>query len=220
MHNGFANYKWLIIRFDGCQHRRQYFHVWWKKRRWNWVCLRCVENRERHSLDRSFQDCISQAGNALTELAITLSFCVIPISLAQAYHSHVFFKGCHFVMGGQTFKDYLNDVWKSCDDGVNWTPLGNASWPVRAGQAATVYNDQIIVAGGCYADPKGGGLGPPKRLFRGDVWSSPDGVKWALVTDKAEWVSQHIQANIYGRIMRKKTIQYSSIDFPFSCDRI
>jgi hypothetical protein len=87
----------------------------------------------------------------------------------------------------QTFKDYLNDVHKSCDGGVNWTSLGNASWPVRAGQAATIYNDQILVAGGCYSDPKGGGFGPPKRLFRGDVWSSPDGEKWSLVTDKAEW---------------------------------
>lgn len=104
----------------------------------------------------------------------------------RAYHSMVLLKNCLFVMGGQTFKSYLNDVWKSCDEGITWESLGNASWPVRAGQAATVYNNEIVVAGGCYGDSSKG-LGPPKRMFRGDVWSSPDGKTWTPLTMKAEW---------------------------------
>jgi hypothetical protein len=104
----------------------------------------------------------------------------------RAYHNMVALKGCLYVMGGQTFSTYMNDVWKSCDEGKSWTSLGNATWPVRAGGAATVYEGNIIVAGGCYSGGSGG-LGPPKRLFRGDVWSSPDGVEWTQLSEQAEW---------------------------------
>jgi hypothetical protein len=98
----------------------------------------------------------------------------------RAYHSMVYLKGCVYVMGGQTFQSYLNDVYRSCDGGQEWQPLGNASWSVRAGQAAAVHNGQIVVAGGCY------GVGP-LRFFRGDVWTSPDGVSWTQLTSKPGW---------------------------------
>jgi len=103
----------------------------------------------------------------------------------RAYHNMVYLNKCMYVFGGQTFTEFRNDVWKSCDEGETWVSLGNAPWPARAGAAATIYNNEIIVAGGCYNAPNG--LLPPKRSFRGDVWSSPDGVKWTQLSPAAEW---------------------------------
>jgi len=73
----------------------------------------------------------------------------------RSYHTMVTFKGCLYVMGGQNFSVYRNDVWKSCDESKTWENLGNAAWPVRAGHASIVYKDQIIVAGGCFKNSKG-----------------------------------------------------------------
>jgi len=91
----------------------------------------------------------------------------------------VSFKDCLYVMGGQNFSVYRNDVWQSCDGAVTWTNLGNAAWPVRAGHATVVYKDKIIVAGGCFKNSKG------KRDFYGDIWSSPDGKNWTQLKNEA-----------------------------------
>ena len=86
----------------------------------------------------------------------------------RAYHVMVEANDCMLVMGGQTFTSFYNDVWKSCDDGATWKQLPDAPWKARAGLAATVINNTIVIAGGCYN--KG-----VTRSFLGDVWISADG---------------------------------------------
>lgn len=103
----------------------------------------------------------------------------------RGYHGMVSHNDCLFVMGGQTFKGYMNDVWKSCDGAQTWESLGNAPWPARAGLAFTTFNGKIIVAGGCH---KGPGIPPyGGRAFWGDVWESVDGKNWTQLTAQAEW---------------------------------
>ena len=102
---------------------------------------------------------------------------------ARAYHNMVELGGCLYVLGGQTFKGYFNDVHRSCDGaGAVWEQVtANASWPVRAGAAAWATSaGEIVLAGGCYSD-KG------KRSFRADVWASKDGVTWEQRTAAAPW---------------------------------
>lgn len=101
----------------------------------------------------------------------------------RAYHNMVVMKNCIYVMAGQTFSEYYNDIWKSCDGtGTQWSQVtSKADWPVRAGAAALVTKTgELIIAGGCYNN-KG------TRSFYNDVWSSTDGIKWKLMTNKAEW---------------------------------
>lgn len=104
----------------------------------------------------------------------------------RAYHSMLEMDGCLYIMAGQTFSTFYNDVWKSCDEGSTWTAATeDAAWPERAGQAAIVTSDgEMIVAGGCYNDESG------TRSFRSDVWASTDGVNWELRTAEAEWAAR------------------------------
>jgi len=108
---------------------------------------------------------------------------------ARAYHAMMEFEGCIYVMGGQevafTGNPFYNDVWKSCDDGQSWEPLGNAPWETRAGIAFTVYKGKMWVAGGCYHSSIGKG-----RYFLNDVWSSSDGVSWEQMTANASWTAR------------------------------
>lgn len=103
---------------------------------------------------------------------------------ARGYHNLLSFRGCLYVLAGQNFKDYFNDVWRSCDGtGAAWELVtANASWPARAGAAAVVTSaGEMIVAGGCYKGSNG------KRSFRGDVWATRDGTAWELRTPAAAW---------------------------------
>lgn len=99
----------------------------------------------------------------------------------RAYHIILELDQCIFVMGGQTFGDYFGDVWRSCDDGMSWTQTNKEAWPVRAGLAATTFNGEMVVAGGCFKNSKG------RRDFYNDVWSSADGVTWTELTPSASW---------------------------------
>ncbi|CAJ1384160.1 unnamed protein product [Effrenium voratum] len=89
--------------------------------------------------------------------------------------------GCIFLMGGQTFSTFFNDVWKSCDGADSWSLVTKqAAWPARAGLGGTLHKKKLFVAGGCHDDVKyDPGL---FRKFYSDVWSSSDGEHWELVT--------------------------------------
>jgi len=101
----------------------------------------------------------------------------------RAYHISMYLNGCVFVMGGQTFTTYRNDVWRSCDDGLTWSMIAEkAPWRTRAGHGGTVHNGELVIAGGCYPE----GL-LRTRSFLSDVWSSTDGVQWKLLTDTPGW---------------------------------
>lgn len=97
----------------------------------------------------------------------------------------VTFKGKMWILGGT--EDYYfgdekslkNDVW-STSDGKTWTlATAAAGWSPRAYHQAVVLGEKIYVVGG--------GNYVPGYEARNDVWSSSDGAKWQLVTDKALW---------------------------------
>jgi hypothetical protein len=97
----------------------------------------------------------------------------------------VAFKGRMWILGGT--EDYYfgddtslkNDVWSSAD-GKEWKrETANAPWSPRAYHAAVVHDGKLwVIGGGNYV---------PKYHASNDVWSSPDGVNWQQVTDRAPW---------------------------------
>ena len=72
-----------------------------------------------------------------------------------------------------------NDVWSSAD-GKEWKrETASAPWSPRAYHAAVVHDGKLwVIGGGNYV---------PKYRALNDVWSSPDGVNWQQVTDRAPW---------------------------------
>lgn len=94
--------------------------------------------------------------------------------------------GCLFLMGGQTFSHFYNDVWKTCDAAETWTQVAKeAPWGARAGLGGTMHNGKYIIAGGCHDNvPYDPGA---FRTFYEDVWMSEDGETWQLQTDKPGW---------------------------------
>jgi hypothetical protein len=72
-----------------------------------------------------------------------------------------------------------NDVWSSAD-GKDWKQeTASAPWSPRAYHAAVVHDGKLwVIAGGNYV---------PNYRASSDVWSSPDGVSWQQVTDRAPW---------------------------------
>merc|ERR1719310_2031935 len=55
--------------------------------------------------------------------------------------------GCMFLMGGQTFSHFLNDVWKTCDKAQTWTQVTKeAPWGSRAGLGGTMHNGKLFIA--------------------------------------------------------------------------
>lgn len=95
-------------------------------------------------------------------------------------------KGCIFLMGGQTFTTFYNDVWKTCDTATTWTQATPAAaWRGRAGLGGTMHEGRLVIAGGCHDNvPYDPGA---FRTFYTDVWASDDGEAWELLTDKPGW---------------------------------
>lgn len=94
--------------------------------------------------------------------------------------------GCLFLMGGQTFSEFYNDVWKTCDQAETWSQvLKEAPWGVRAGLGGTMHNGKMVIAGGCHDNVKyDPGL---FRKFYNDVWSSADGKTWEQQASNPGW---------------------------------
>ena len=89
----------------------------------------------------------------------------------RAYHAVVSFKDTLYIMGGQNAGGAHEDVWKSTDDGANWTQIqANAPWGKRSGLQAVVYENEIYVVGGTSSTD-------PATL----IWKSANGVDWTAV---------------------------------------
>ncbi|KAA0176859.1 hypothetical protein FNF27_01681 [Cafeteria roenbergensis] len=106
-----------------------------------------------------------------------------------------------FVMGGRTYMPlqacgayrcgteytrFLDDVWRSSDDGRTWEqlkPLGNGQWAPRAGFGLAVAGGYFWLAAG-----RGGATTDytSNPLFN-DVWRSTDGVTWTQNVTSAPW---------------------------------
>ena len=100
------------------------------------------------------------------------------------YGSVVHFKGRLWMFGGLDYqaRTFLNDIWSS-SDGVAWSKVANAAWPVRGSHTVVVYRDRLWLFGGAnhIADDRS------TDGFLNDVWVSDDGIAWTLVTRAAPW---------------------------------
>jgi hypothetical protein len=86
---------------------------------------------------------------------------------------------------------YLNDVWRSTDQGATWTQVtANAGWSARTRHTSVVLPDgSIVLMGGYdyYANPR----------YRKDVWRSTDqGATWVQMTASAPWAGRHNHASV------------------------
>lgn len=87
--------------------------------------------------------------------------------------------GVLYLIGGQsdlTAATATNVVWRSLDDGVTWTSMGEAPWSPRFGPDQLVEHDGKLwlLGGGRYDNT------PANRVFYNDVWAF-DGRKWEQI---------------------------------------
>lgn len=92
--------------------------------------------------------------------------------------------GSIVLMGGEnngTISRFLNDVWRSTDNGVTWTQqTANATWSGRDNFPGIVSTDGSIIVAGGYAIGTGG--------YANDTWRSTDkGVTWVQVNTNSGW---------------------------------
>ncbi len=95
----------------------------------------------------------------------------------------VAFQGRMWLLGGWFSSNIIGprDVWSSAD-GLAWTENSHvAGWQHGDLPTTVVFRDKMWFMGGWYA----GRL--PEASASNQVWSSTDGVKWDMVTDKAGW---------------------------------
>jgi PKD repeat protein len=100
--------------------------------------------------------------------------------------------GSIVLMGGRSGSTDLNDVWRSTDNGGNWTrQTASAGWSARYSHTSVVMPDgSIILMGGA----SGTGM-----LFvsENDVWRSTDmGVTWTRMTAHAGWMARYLHASV------------------------
>ena len=93
-------------------------------------------------------------------------------------------------MGGQTPREFLNDVWHSYDGGLTWTcVVEHAPWSGRAGHKLIHYEGELLLFSGSSCNFP--------RLFPGDIWASSDlGVTW---TERAADVPWNLASDTRGR---------------------
>jgi hypothetical protein len=109
----------------------------------------------------------------------------------RVLHHTVAHHGRIFVIGGQTTPQFAPadgifyaDVWCS-EDGRDWQRVADdRPWAPRGmiGGAAVFRGRIWLLGGGTYDTPA-----RPERLFRNDVWSSPDGAVWERHVAAAPW---------------------------------
>ena len=94
-----------------------------------------------------------------------------------------------WVIGGDNNSGhYQNDVWSSVD-GLNWVEeTASVPWANRATQYTVVFNNLMWLMGGqqMNSDSDGGADIIPGTAYN-DVYSSPDGKSWTLVSPHAGW---------------------------------
>jgi hypothetical protein len=86
--------------------------------------------------------------------------------------------GSIVLTGGHNGIVYVNDVWRSTNEGSTWTRVNNsAEWSIRAGPGIVTMADGSIVLTGGYT-----------AAALNDVWKSVDGGNvWTQVNNSAEW---------------------------------
>jgi hypothetical protein len=94
-----------------------------------------------------------------------------------------------YVVGGATALNaagHKREVWRSTDNGVTWTSLGNAPWAIRSTVDRLVSFDGKLwlIGGGIYDDTLG-------RTYYNDVWSF-DGTTWTQVLENghSQWAGR------------------------------
>ena len=94
-----------------------------------------------------------------------------------------------YLAGGATALNtagHKNEVWRSTDNGVTWTSLGNAPWAIRSTVDRLISFDGKLwlIGGGIYDDTLG-------RTYYNDVWSF-DGTTWTevLADGHAQWTGR------------------------------
>lgn len=101
-------------------------------------------------------------------------------------HSSVVHDGKIWVLGGIDWKKeesvFYRDVWSSAD-GVHWTCVTErAPWFAHSGHTTVSHDGRIWVFGGFSWSRNVREAG-----FRKEIWASPDGSNWKLITDGPSW---------------------------------
>ena len=109
----------------------------------------------------------------------------------RSFHTTVAMSdGSIILMGGDDDTDglYLNDVWRSTDNGATWEEVtASAPWPGRGVHSSVVLADDSIVVMGGNTGFGGGRLN--------DVWRSTDyGTTWTQMTANAGWSPRWAQS--------------------------
>jgi PKD repeat protein len=86
------------------------------------------------------------------------------------------------LMGGYTGAIYLNDTWRSTDQGVAWTRINaSAGWAARYGHSTITTPDGNIVMIGGYTG-----------AYKNDTWRSTDkGVTWYQINASSGWAARY-----------------------------
>jgi hypothetical protein len=97
----------------------------------------------------------------------------------RIFYGLVAFNGKIWLLGGFDGQGYYNDVWNS-SDGAHWARVvEHAAWSPRNVDTAAVFKNRIWVIGGGLID----GTPEANKNAGREIWSSADGVNWALATD-------------------------------------
>jgi hypothetical protein len=103
------------------------------------------------------------------------------LSMSLTFHDRMWFMGGWY-NGRLDGHSASNAVWSSTD-GVNWEQTaGDERWSPRIASAVAVFKDRMWVLGGTENYYFG-----DQSSLKNDVWSSPDGTTWELVTAEAGW---------------------------------
>ena len=87
----------------------------------------------------------------------------------RGYHAAVSFNNDLYVIGGKNGSTFHKDVWKSTDDGANWTQIvDDAPWGDRVWVSAVVFDNEIYLVGG-------------NSDANSLIWKSADGISWEKV---------------------------------------
>jgi hypothetical protein len=98
--------------------------------------------------------------------------------------------GSLVLMGGYNNNEFLNDVWRSTDQGATWQQMTeSAGWTERWGHSSVALRDGSIILMG--------GLGYFATIEGNDVWRSTDqGATWTLMTANAKWSPRLWQTSV------------------------
>ena len=111
--------------------------------------------------------------------------------LGRMYHTSVAMPDGSIVLsgGGRVGSPYMNDTWRSTDNGVTWTQQNaSAGWSARSFHTSVVMPDGSIVLMGGLAGSSD---------WRNDTWRSTDkGITWTQVNASAQWSGRYMHSSV------------------------